>query len=105
MKVVAMMTPDPKYLAMKKHHLGNPPSLPKRRANTGNTAPNMEPTMITKMEEMRSPMRPSNSLPGSQASARLRRTESITIEIEENRLKQIRGDQKTTRGCSKKAKR
>lgn len=38
MKAVAMMTPEPKYFAMKKSDLGMP-SWGFRLANTGNTAP------------------------------------------------------------------
>lgn len=62
MKAVATMTPEPKYLAMKKAHSGTPMPLC-LPAYTGKTAPIADPTMMTKMEEMRRPIRPSNSLP------------------------------------------
>ena len=79
MKAVAMMTPEPKYFAMKNAHSGTPTPLC-RLAYTGNAAPvvvrdqavdaldglrripNSEPNSITKMAETRRPIRPSNSL-------------------------------------------
>lgn len=58
MKAVATMTPDPKYFAMKNTQLGIP--IPWcRRAKIGKTAPSVEPTKITKMADIRSPIRPS----------------------------------------------
>lgn len=68
MKAVATMTPEPKYLAMKKAHSGTPMPLC-LPAYTGKTAPIADPTMMTKMEEMRRPIRPSNSLPLAQVDA------------------------------------
>jgi hypothetical protein len=65
MKAVAIMTPEPKYFATKKARLRNF-EVPKLRAKTGNTAPNIEPTIITKMDDIRKPMRPSYSFPVSQ---------------------------------------
>ena len=61
MKAVARMTPDPKYLAMKNAQEGTPtPGF--LAAKTGNHVPRNDPTRITKMAEMRMPMRPSKSL-------------------------------------------
>lgn len=55
------MTPDPKYFAMKKAQEGTPtPGF--LAAKTGNHVPRNDPTRITKMAEMRIPMRPLNSL-------------------------------------------
>ena len=65
MKAVVTITPEPKYLAMKKAHAGTP--IPCRlAAKTGNHVPRKLPTRITKMDDMRVPMRPSYSFPGSQ---------------------------------------
>lgn len=61
-KAVATMTPEPKYLATKKIQLGTPKPL-FFAAKTGNKAPREEPTRMTKMEEILSPSRPSNSFP------------------------------------------
>lgn len=80
MKAVAMMTPEPKYLAMKKADLGTRIDF-ERAARTGKSAPvcvlvcaswlrhvseggmgdipHIDPKPMTKMEEMRRPMRPS----------------------------------------------
>lgn len=56
-----MMTPDPKNFATKNIHDGTP--TPRcLAANTGNHAPSDEPTRMTKMEETRTPRRPSKSL-------------------------------------------
>lgn len=80
MKAVAMMTPEPKYFAMKNPHSGTP--TPRcRLAYTGNAAPvvvrdhavnapeiglrripNSEPSSMTKMAETRRPVRPSKPL-------------------------------------------
>lgn len=61
MNAVARMTPDPKYLAMKKAQDGTPtPGF--LAAKTGNHVPRNDPTRITKMDETRTPMRPSKSL-------------------------------------------
>jgi len=61
MNAVARMTPDPKYLAMKKAQEGTPtPGF--LAAKTGNHVPRKDPTRMTKMAEMRMPMRPSKSL-------------------------------------------
>ena len=61
MKAVARMTPDPKYFAMKNAQEGTPtPGF--LAAKTGNQVPRNDPTRMTKMAEMRMPMRPSNSL-------------------------------------------
>lgn len=62
---VAMMTPDPKYFAMKKTQFGTSLCL-LRFAITGKTAPKVDATRMTKMDEMRTPMRPSYSLEPSQ---------------------------------------
>lgn len=64
MNAVATITPEPKYFAMKKAHDGTP--TPRcRAANTGNHVPKNDPTRITKMDDIRKPKRPSNSLPVS----------------------------------------
>lgn len=61
MNAVARMTPEPKYLAMKKAQDGTPtPGF--LAAKTGNHVPRNDPTRMTKMAEMRMPMRPSKSL-------------------------------------------
>ena len=66
MKAVATMTPDPKYFAMKKAHEGTPaPGC--LAAKTGNHVPRKDPTRITKMDEMRTPTRPSKSFSVGQA--------------------------------------
>jgi hypothetical protein len=66
MKAVATMTPEPKYFAMKKAHVGTPaPGC--LAAKTGNHVPRKDPTRITKMDEMRTPMRPSKSFSEGQA--------------------------------------
>jgi hypothetical protein len=60
------MTPEPKYFAMKKAHVGTPaPGC--LAAKTGNHVPRKDPTRITKMDEMRTPMRPSKSFSEGQA--------------------------------------
>jgi hypothetical protein len=60
------MTPDPKYFAMKKAQEGTPtPGF--LAAKTGNHVPRKDPTRMTKMDEMRTPMRPSKSLSVGQA--------------------------------------
>jgi hypothetical protein len=66
MKAVATMTPEPKYFAMKKAHEGTPaPGC--LAAKTGNHVPRKDPTRMTKMDEMRTPMRPSKSFSEGQA--------------------------------------
>ena len=66
MKAVATMTPEPKYFAMKKAHEGTPaPGC--LAAKTGNHVPRKDPTRITKMDEMRTPTRPSKSFSVGQA--------------------------------------
>lgn len=61
MNAVATMTPDPKNFAMKNIHGGTPrPRF--LAAKTGNHVPRNEPARMTKMEEMRTPRRPSKSL-------------------------------------------
>jgi hypothetical protein len=70
MNAVAIMTPDAKNFATKKAHEGNrflPGDFGSLLAQTGNTAAIVEPTKITKTAEIRSPNRPSYSLPSSQA--------------------------------------
>lgn len=62
MKAVAMMTPEPKYFAMKKAVLGTCMRLD-LASTMGTTAPKRLPTRMTKMELMRSPRWPSYSLP------------------------------------------
>lgn len=64
MKAVAMMTPEPKYFAMKKAVLGTCMRLD-LASTMGTTAPRRLPTRMTKMELMRRPRRPSYSLPVS----------------------------------------
>lgn len=67
MKAVATITPEPKYLATKNAHAGTPmPFL--LAAKTGNHVPRKLPTRMTKMAEMRVPMRPSYPFPVSQAA-------------------------------------
>ena len=65
MNAVATITPDPKYLQMKKTHSGTfiPLCL---FAKTGKVAPIVEVTHIMKRAAMRRPMLPSYSLPVSQ---------------------------------------
>lgn len=66
MKAVAMMTPEPKYLMMKKKIWGTRTRdcfLKKR----GIRQPMNEPKKMTKIADMRKPMRPSYSLPASQS--------------------------------------
>jgi hypothetical protein len=66
MKAVATMTPEPKYLAMKKAHEGTPaPGC--LAAKTGNHEPRKDPTRMTKIDEMRTPMRPSKSFSEGQS--------------------------------------
>jgi hypothetical protein len=66
MNAVARITPDPKYFAMKKAQEGTPtPGF--LAAKTGNHVPRKDPTRMTKMDEMRTPMRPSKSLSVRQA--------------------------------------
>jgi hypothetical protein len=61
MNAVATITPEPKYLEIKRIHEGIP--APSRlAANTGNHVPKKEPIRITKTAEMRTPVRPSKSL-------------------------------------------
>lgn len=67
MKAVATMTPEPKYLAMKKAHDGTPTPWC-LAAKTGNHVPRKDPTRMTKMAEMRTPMRPSKSLSVGQSA-------------------------------------
>lgn len=72
MKAVAMMTPEPKYFAMKKAVLGTCMRLD-LASTMGTTAPRRLPIKMTKMELMRRPRRPSYSLPvstGAEGSAR-----------------------------------
>jgi len=84
-KAVAMITPDPKNFATKKIQPGNPLFLLQRRAKTGKRAPNEEPIKMTKMDDIRKPMRPSNSLPVSQASpSRFKRVLRGSISIMSN---------------------
>ena len=77
MKAVAMMTPDPKYLAPKKTHDGTsfeslrfakvgkmaPGCYEYKsalsRSRTNYRLPKRDPAMMTKMAEMRTPIRPS----------------------------------------------
>lgn len=61
MNAVAIITPLPKYFAMKKAHPGIP-TLWCLAAKTGNQAPRKDPTKMTKMEETLTPIRPSKSL-------------------------------------------
>lgn len=61
MNAVATITPEPKYLEIKRIHEGIPTPL-RLAANTGNHVPKKEPIRITKIAEMRTPMRPSKSL-------------------------------------------
>ena len=65
MKAVATITPEPKYFAMKKAQAGTPNPF-RLAAKTGNQVPRNDPIIITKMDDIRVPMRPSYSLPGSQ---------------------------------------
>lgn len=67
MKAVAMMTPEPKYFAMKKAVLGTCIRLD-LASTMGTTAPRRLPIRITKMELMRRPRRPSYSLPVSECA-------------------------------------
>lgn len=64
MKAVAMMTPEPKYFAMKKAVLGTRMRLDLASA-MGTTAPKRLPMRMTKMELMRRPRPPLYSLPES----------------------------------------
>lgn len=64
MKAVAMMTPEPKYFAMKKAVLGTRIRLDLASA-MGTTAPRRLPMRMTKMELMRRPKPPLYSLPES----------------------------------------
>ena len=66
MKAVAMMTPEPKYLAAKKHFAISLLLIPRCRVQVGKTAPTSDPTRMTKIEEMRTPISPLKSLPLSQ---------------------------------------
>lgn len=52
MKAVAMMTPEPKYLATKKAILGTR-MRSERASMMGTTAPRNEPIIMTKMLDMR----------------------------------------------------
>lgn len=63
---VATMTPDPKYLQIKKTHSGTLSPLC-RFAKMGKVAPIEEVTQMMKRAATRRPMRPSYSLPVSQA--------------------------------------
>jgi hypothetical protein len=58
MKAVATMTPEPKYLAMKKAQSG----IRNQGfcfAKTGKVAPSVDPNQIMKIEAIRNPNRPS----------------------------------------------
>ena len=68
MNAVATMTPEPKYLAMKKGQSGILTPL-LRRAQTGKTVPSNDPTRMTKIAETLRPSMPLYSLPVSQALA------------------------------------
>ena len=65
-KAVAMITPDPKYFAAKKHFAISLLLIPRRRVQVGKAAPMSDPTRMTKIEEMRTPMLPLKSLPSLQ---------------------------------------